>query len=107
MKHKFGAKRCELDGMKFPSKLEAAYYKKLKELQKQGQILFFLRQVPFHLSGNTKYVLDFMVFYAPNGEELGNIEFVELKGMDTPMSILKIKQVQAIYGIDIKVIRKV
>ena len=99
-KHKFKAIKCEYDGIKFPSKLEGGYYNRLKILQKAGEVLFFLRQVPLHLPGNTKYVVDFQVFY-PNGE----VEFIDTKGVMTKMSTMKIKQVESIYPIKITIVR--
>ena len=66
-KHKFRAKPTEVDGIKFSSKKEANRYHQLLLLQQIGEVLFFLRQVPFHLAGGVKYVCDFMVFWK-NGE---------------------------------------
>jgi hypothetical protein len=101
-KHKFGAVRTERDGISFSSKLEAAYYDKLKLFQSAGQVLFFLRQVPFHLPGGVRYVVDFQVFYTD-----GSIEFVDVKGMETPEFITKKKLVEALYPIEISVVKKV
>lgn len=102
LKHKFGAVRTKRDGLKFDSKLEAAYYSQLKLRQHAGDILFFLRQVPFQLPGNVKYVCDFMVFMAD-----GTIEIVDVKGKDTHMSIAKRKMVEDIYPLQIKVVNRV
>lgn len=106
-KHKFGAKRTECDGIKFDSKLEAKYYNTLKSAQQAGELLFFLRQVPFHLPGNTKYVVDFVEFWKGKGEEPGDIVFTDVKGMETSEFIMKKKQVEALYPIEIQVIKKV
>ena len=100
VKHKFKAVRCQSDSIKFGSKLERAYYHRLKRLQETGEVLFFLRQTPFHLSGNTKYVVDFSVFYAD-----GTVSFVDVKGMSTPMFILKKKQVEDLYPIDLEIVK--
>lgn len=100
VKHKFKAIRCESDSIKFGSKLERAYYHRLKRLQESGEVLFFLRQTAFHLSGNTKYVVDFSVFYAD-----GTVSFVDVKGMSTPMFILKKKQVEDLYPIDLEIVK--
>jgi len=97
IKHKFNAKPTVNDGIRFDSKKEAAYYQKLKLLQKSGEVLFFLRQTPLHLPGNVKYVVDFQVFYA-NGE----VEFIDVKGYITPTCTLKVKQVESLYPIEIK-----
>lgn len=104
MKHKFNALSCELDGIKFSSKKERAYYNHLKWLKQEGKILFFLMQVPFSLPGNIKYRLDFMEFWAPVGVEPGEIVFTEVKGFKTPIGQLKIAQCEEIYGIKINVI---
>lgn len=95
-KHKFHAIRTETEGIKFPSKKEAEYYIKLKLLQQSGEIVFFLRQIPFQLDGNTKAFIDFMEFWAN-----GDIRFVDTKGMDTPISKLKRKQIEARYPVKI------
>lgn len=99
LRHKFNAKPVNDDGQNFSSKLEHRYYQKLKLLEKTGHILFFLRQVPFHLPGNTKYVVDYQVFYSD-----GTVQFVDVKGMTTPMFILKKTQVEALYPIHITVV---
>jgi Protein of unknown function (DUF1064) len=99
-RHKFNATRCELDGLKFASKLERDYYAHLKLLEKAGEVLFFLSQVPLRLSGNTKYIIDFMVFYTN-----GDIEFIEIKGFMTDLAKLKIKQAEDLYPIKIKIIK--
>ena len=101
LKHKFGAIRTERDGQKFDSKLEARYYDTLKIQQKAGVVLFFLRQTPFHLPGNIKYIADFQVFYSD-----GNVEFIDCKGVDTPTSKTKRALVEALYPIKIKIITK-
>ncbi len=101
-KHKFGAKRCEVDGKKFPSKLEGQMYLQLKMRQHAGDVLFFLRQIPFDLPGDITYRLDFMIFLS-NGE----IEFIETKGHMTADAKIKIAQTEEIYGIKIKIVERI
>jgi len=96
IRHKFNAKRCEYSGIKFASKKELKRYQELELLQKYGEVIFFLRQVPFHLSGGVKYVCDYLVFWAS-----GDVTIEDVKGMRTPMYKLKKKQVQALYPITI------
>lgn len=100
-KHKFGAKKCERDGKKFPSLLERRYYDTLKLRQQIGEVLFFLCQVPFDLPGGIKYWCDFQVFLSD-----GSVEFVDTKGRDTQVSLNKRKQVEAIYPVEIKIVSK-
>jgi len=95
--HKFKAKPTETDGIKFSSKKEAKRYNTLKILQAKEEVLFFLRQVPFHLPGNTKYVCDFLVFWAD-----GSVTVEDVKGFKTPMYILKKKQVEDMYPVTIE-----
>jgi len=93
LRHKFGAVRTERDGIKFASKKEAAYYDQLTLLKQVGEVLFFLRQIPFHLPGGVRYVCDFAVFYAD-----GRVEFVDVKGMQTPEFKAKKKMVESVYA---------
>lgn len=101
LRNKYGAIKCEEDGKKFPSKLERDFYRSLKKQQEAGAVLFFLRQVPFDLPGNVIYRCDFQIFYTD-----GNISFVDTKGRDTPMSILKRKQVEDIYPVTIDIVKR-
>jgi hypothetical protein len=97
-KHKYHATRTECDGIKFDSKKEAAYYGKLKMLKQAGEVLFFLRQVPFHLPGGVTYRVDFQEFHAD-----GTIRFVDVKGMQTPEFKAKKKMVEALYPVEIEI----
>lgn len=99
---KYSAKITECDGFKFSSKLEKNYYESMKLLQKSGQLKYFLRQVPFHLPGNVKYVVDFVLFF-----EDGEIRYIDVKGFDTALSKTKRKIVEATYPIKIEVVQKI
>lgn len=92
IRHKYNAVRTELDGIKFSSVKESKYYSELKLRQASGEILFFLRQTPFHLSGGVKYIVDFTIFKY-NGE----VEFVDVKGFKTKEYLLKKKMVEDLY----------
>src|SRR5690606_3321639 len=105
MKHKFGAKPTTRAGRRYGSKLEASYAGRLSMLKSSGKLLFWLEQVPFSLPGGTVYRLDFMEFWAPTGNDQGDVVFTEVKGYDTPMGSLKIKQVSDLYGVEINVVR--
>ena len=101
MRHKFRAIRTELDGIKFASKLEASYYEHLKLLKKSGEVVMFLRQVPFHLPGNVRYVCDYAVFNSD-----GSVRFVDIKGMVTEQFKMKKKLVESLYPVEITVIKR-
>ena len=96
-KHKFKAKQTEVNGIKFPSKKEALYYRQLLSRQRMGYVIFFLRQVSFNLPGNVKYRVDFQEFRSD-----GTIHFVDVKGYRTKEYIMKKKQVEALYPVVIE-----
>jgi hypothetical protein len=97
--HKYNAKKTCVDGITFDSLLEARYYKKLKLLKNAGEVLFFIRQPQFDISGGTKYRADFLIFWK---DETVTIE--DCKGMMTKDFIKAKKQVESIYPIQIKII---
>lgn len=101
LKHKFMAKPVEDDGQWFGSTLEWKYFKHLKILQQYGEVLFFLRQVPFHLPGGVKYVVDYQVFYTN-----GDVVFVDVKGLETDSFKFKVKIVEDIYPVVIEVVKR-
>lgn len=92
VRHKYGAVAVVRDGQRFDSKLEAAFFDHLQLLQRSGEVVGFLRQVPFHLPGNVRYVCDFLVFWAD-----GTVTFDDPKGKETDLYRLKRSQVQALY----------
>jgi hypothetical protein len=94
--HKYKAKAQILDGMHFSSKKEANYYSTLMLAKKAGEVLFFLRQVPFHLPGGVRYVVDFVEFWT-NGE----VRFTDVKGYRLASYIAKRKIVEATYPVTI------
>lgn len=98
-RHKFGAIRCEADGIKFPSKLEREAYFTLKRLQENKHIVFFLRQVPFDIPTHKKHIVDYCVFTKDS------VIFIECKGKDLPLGKLKRELVEHLYCIDIKTVK--
>lgn len=98
-KSKYAAQAVVVDGIRFDSKKEARYYSELKLRQKAGEVLFFLRQVPFHLPGNIRYVIDFQEFHAD-----GTVHFVDTKGFETETFKLKRAQVEDLYPVIIKTV---
>lgn len=98
-RHKFNAVPTVHDGIRFDSKKEGRYYEQLKLRIKAGEIVFFLRQVPFHLPGGVRYVVDFQEFHAD-----GSVSFVDVKGMETESFKAKKRMVEAIYPVEIEVV---
>lgn len=83
-KHKFHNTPVETDGIKFQSKAESRYYQKLKMLQQSGEVVGFLRQTGFDVGGGVRYFADFQIFWSD-----GRVTFVDVKGLDTPISRTK------------------
>jgi hypothetical protein len=94
-------------------------YKELKLLKAAGDILYFLRQVPFHLPGGIVARVDFMVAYrqfvapcdlcfnvfedckaAAKGRSAGRYNDHDRVGVN------KRKQIKALYGVTVKLIHK-
>lgn len=97
IRHKFNAKPTTINSIRFDSTKESKYYSDLLLRQKAGEVVFFLRQTPFHLPGGIKYICDFTVFLSD-----GSVEFIDIKGVRTSMFITKKKMVEDLYPIEIK-----
>jgi Protein of unknown function (DUF1064) len=98
LRHKFNAVPKVADGIRFASTKEADYYGRLKmRMRPGGDVLFFLRQVPVHLPGGIRYVVDFLEFHND-----GSVHFSDVKGFKTRQYLTKKKQVEAIYPIKIE-----
>lgn len=100
-RHKFNAKQVEYDGVKFDSKLEGDFYLHLKLQQQARQVLFFLRQVPIHLPGGTKLVVDFQVFYAD-----GTCRFIDTKGIEISDFLIKKREIEHCYPFEIEIVKR-
>lgn len=103
--NKFHAKVAEAEGIKFHSKKEARQFRELQARQHNGEIKFFLMQVPFLLPGiadngkRTRHYLDFMAI-----RNDGQIEYIEVKGRDLALGKLKRRMVEELYNIKIQVV---
>ncbi|HSW63912.1 MAG TPA: DUF1064 domain-containing protein [Dissulfurispiraceae bacterium] len=107
MKSKYGNKKTEIDGIKFDSKKEAAYYLKLKDDKKNNRIGKFDMQVEYELIPTikrkgkpavrgVKYYADFVVYNVD-----GSVDVIDTKGMKTPVYRLKKKMMLYFHGVDI------
>lgn len=100
-KRKYNNQPTKVDGIRFDSKREAEYYQELKFRQAAGEVSHFLRQVPMHLPDGTKYVLDFLVFYANAAE---GPDYVDVKGKETAVFRMKKRAVEFHYPIRLKLV---
>lgn len=95
--NKFHNQPTTVDGIRFDSKREARYYEQLKIRQATGEVAYWHRQVPIHLPGGTKYLVDFLVFF-PDGRKP---EYVDAKGKETQVFRVKKREIEHQYPINI------
>lgn len=96
--NKFHNHPTTVKGIRFDSKKEARYFEQLEIRKATGEVAYFLRQVPIHLPGGTRYVVDFLVFF--NDPER-QPEYVDVKGRETPLFRVKKREVEHHYPINI------
>ena len=102
--NKYGAKRTAYTNYAqvtrtYDSKKEAEYAASLDMLRRAGHISYWLPQVRIALPGGVSYVADFFIMHAD-----GTVQWIDVKGRDTPLSASKRKIVRAIYGIDVEIV---
>lgn len=107
--NKYNNKVAEVDGIKFDSKMEADYYKHLKELKKQRRIMAFSLQPVYELQPKfykreklfraITYKADFEVMKL-NGETVT----IDIKGFETADFKLKKKMFEYKYPQELKLI---
>lgn len=97
--HKYGAKAVVVNGIRFDSKREARHYERLCLRVAAGEVRYFLRQVPLHLPGGTKLVVDFQEFHAD-----GSVHYVDAKGFETAAFKIKRREVEACYPIRLELV---
>jgi len=98
-KNKFNAVKTKRGEFNFDSGKEAKRYDTLLSLQESGEVIFFLRQCPFHLPGNVTYRVDFLVFWAD-----GHVSVEDVKGILTPQFIDKKKIVESLYPVEVEIL---
>lgn len=100
--NKYGAKRTEVDGIKFDSRAEATRYLVLKRLLDDGIIENLERQVRYDVEIDGRYCW----FYKSDFEYefCGKHVIEDVKGEDTPASKAKRPVVEAVYGVEIKIV---
>lgn len=97
--NKYGAVATVVDGIRFDSKREAAYYTQLKLRVQLGEVRYFLRQVPIHLPGGTRLVVDFLEVHAD-----GSLHYVDAKGRQTKEFKIKRREIQHHYPITVELV---
>lgn len=101
---KYGNVPTYVDGIRFDSKKEAAYYSQLLLERQAGDVLWFCRQGRFALPGGIEYVCDFVVCRQPPMGGFPYAEIVDVKsaGTRTKTYRLKKRQVEALNRVKIE-----
>jgi len=111
MRNKYGAKKVEVNGEKFGSKLEHSRWCGLLVAERAGLISELKRQVPFVLAPSvkfydenrskpaSKYIADFVYF-----EKDGNQVVEDVKGVQTTEFRIKRHLMLSVHGIQVKLI---
>lgn len=101
MKHKYNAKKTEIDGITFDSRRESERYIELKIMKTAGEIKDFELQPKFLLHGGIKYIADFKVIHND-----GKVVYEDVKGIETPVFKLKKKLLKADYpDVELRIIK--
>ena len=85
----------------YDSKREAQYAGELDMMIRGGMVKYWIPQITFLLPGGVRARLDFLVCYV-DGE---TVQYHEVKGVLTQSSANKYKQIKALFGIDVIIIR--
>lgn len=101
--NKYSAKRQFYNGNTYHSKMEAGYAESLDLRKMAKDIKDWKRQVKISLDVNghhiSNYFVDFMIEHND-----GSIEYVEVKGFETPEWVMKWRLFEALYSdlVDVK-----
>ena len=95
-----------VNGYRFASKLEADRYRELVLLRLAGQVLWFIRQVPFDVAPGVVYRCDFLVMWNRTGTAEEPVTIEDTKGHLTDLSRTKIAVVEERYGIRVRILTR-
>jgi hypothetical protein len=99
-RNKYNAEKTIINDEVIDSKLEAGHYADLRLLERAGKITNLRRQVCFEF--RVKDILMFRYFADFSFIDRGIKRYIDSKGLDTPISKLKRKIIEAEYGIKIE-----
>lgn len=98
------------DGYRFHSKLEADRYSELKVLRASGELLYSLRQVPFHLAPGVIYRADFLNVWGPGALDIRTggtpVTVEDTKGYLTEAARVKLAMVESLYGVKVRLLKR-
>ena len=96
VKMKYKNQFTEVNGVRFHSIREASYYADYRLLLIAGEIHDLVLQPKYPIIINGKKICNVILDFQFR-EKTGHLRVIDVKGMDTPMSKLKRKLVEAVY----------
>lgn len=103
--HKYGARRTEVDGIKFDSKAEAERYGVLKIFEQAGAISDLKIHPRYPIEVNGERVCIYVADFAYRDVCRGTTVVEDVKGTRTAAFILKKKLMWAVHGIEVREVR--
>jgi len=104
-KSKFKNIRTEIDGIKFQSKREGAYYSQLKIREKAGEVYDVKLQNRHALTINGQLICTYVSDFEFYDQIEKRHRVVDVKGVRTPEFNLKKKLMKAILGIEVEIVK--
>jgi len=102
---KYNARKTEVDGYIFDSSAEARRYSELKILEAAGEIIGLVLQPKYEIVVNQKRIGSYRADFRYHDVVLHKLIVEDVKGMETPVFRLKKKLVEALYDIEIVIVK--
>lgn len=104
-KSKYGAVPTIVDNIRFASKAEARHYQALKLLERAGEITELKLQPRFPLKIGDMLIATYVADFSFLDNKSGGLVVHDVKGVRTPVFIIKAKLLEALYGIKVTEIK--
>ena len=102
---KYGAKKVQIDGIWFDSKVEGARYEQLKMMASTGLIDNITTHPKFPIGIMGVFICDVVLDFRYWDFQRQGLVFEDVKGKDNALSQLKRKLVEAEYGITVELVK--
>jgi len=102
---KYGAVRTTVDGLTFSSRRESRRYAELVLLLRAGQIRDLVLQPKYAIDVSGRHISTYIADFAYTDLTTGQTVVEDVKGVRTPLFILKKKLVEALHPFTIREVR--
>ena len=104
-KNKYSAERAVVDNVKFDSRREAHRYSELKLLLRANEIVDLKLHPVFAIVVKDKLICNVELDFSYFDSRDKSYHHEDVKGRDNPMSKLKRRLVEVVYGIKVEIIK--